>query len=250
MSKVIIVTGASRGIGLAIAQSLLSSSHRVVLTARSADKLAEVKAAHPGKVEYVAGDLTDTETAGKVAALAVKAFGQLDGVVVNHGVLEPIKRLANSTVEEWKKHYDVNVFSALGLLKEAIPALRKSKGCVVWVSSGAATSPYAGWGAYGSSKAAAHSVTTHLAVEEPDITSVSISPGRVDTDMQKLIREAGDEMNQEERKTFSDAFDKGQLGTPEGVAVTYARFVVEPLRELNGKLVKVSGPELASYRGA
>lgn len=61
MSKVIIVTGASRGIGLAIAQSLLSSSHRVVLTARSADKLAEVKAAHPGRVEYVAGDLTDTE---------------------------------------------------------------------------------------------------------------------------------------------------------------------------------------------
>lgn len=85
-------------------------------------------------------------------------------------------------------------------------------------------------------------MTTHLAVEEPDITSVSISPGRVDTDMQKLIREAGDEMNQEERKTFSDAFDKGQLGTPEGVAVTYARFVVEPLRELNGKLVKYVCP--------
>lgn len=191
-----------------------------------------------------------------MAALAVKAFGQLDGVVVNHGVLEPIKRLANSTVEDWKKHYDVNVFSGLGLvshsrptssrysapnthkLKEAIPALRKSKGCVVWVSSGAATSPYAAWGAYGSSKAAAHSITTHLAVEEPDITSVSISPGRVDTDMQRLIREAGDEMNQDERRTFSEAFDKGELGTPEGVAVTYARFVVEPRRELTGKLIK------------
>lgn len=196
-------------------------------------------------------------------------------MVVNHGVLEPLKRLANSTVEEWKKHYDVNVFSGLGLvspfphvlpsgaltppqLKEAIPALRKSKGCVVWVSSGAATSPYAAWGAYGSSKAAAHSVTTHLAVEEPDITAVSISPGRVDTDMQKLIREVGDEMNQEERRTFSDAFTKGELGTPEGVAVTYARFVVEPRRELSGKLVKYVGPPLscgvqelteAGYRG-
>lgn len=61
MSKVIIVTGASRGIGLAIARNLLTSSHRVVLTARSEGPLAEVKAAHPGKVEYVAGDITDTE---------------------------------------------------------------------------------------------------------------------------------------------------------------------------------------------
>lgn len=81
-------------------------------------------------------------------------------------------------------------------------------------------------------------MTTHLAVEEPDITAVSISPGRVDTDMQKLIRETGAEMNQEEWKTFSDAFAKGELGTPEGVALTYARFVVEPRRELSGKLVK------------
>lgn len=51
-----------------------------------------------------------------MAALAVKAFGQLDGVVMNHGVLDPLKRLANSTVDDWKKHYDVNVFSALGLV--------------------------------------------------------------------------------------------------------------------------------------
>lgn len=61
MSKVIIVTGASRGIGLAIARNLLTSSHRVVLTARSEGSLAEVKAAHPGKVEYVAGDITNSE---------------------------------------------------------------------------------------------------------------------------------------------------------------------------------------------
>lgn len=61
MSKVIIVTGASRGIGHAIAQCLLASSHRVVLTARSEGPLAETKAAHPGQVEYVAGDITDTE---------------------------------------------------------------------------------------------------------------------------------------------------------------------------------------------
>lgn len=65
MSKVIIITGASRGIGLAIARSLLKSSHRVVLTARSEDELAKVKAANPGKVEYVAGDITNPEVRDK-----------------------------------------------------------------------------------------------------------------------------------------------------------------------------------------
>ena len=61
MSKVIIVTGASRGIGLAIATTLLASSHRVVLTARSEEPMAELEAAHPGKVQYVAGDITESE---------------------------------------------------------------------------------------------------------------------------------------------------------------------------------------------
>ncbi|SPO00192.1 related to human corticosteroid 11-beta-dehydrogenase [Cephalotrichum gorgonifer] len=248
MSKVVIVTGASRGIGLAIATSLLKSSHRVVLTARSEDDLAKVKASYPGLVEYVAGDLTEPEVAKKVTDLAVKAFGQLDGVVVNHGVLEPITRIANTNIEDWKRHYDVNVFSGLGLLKEAIPALRKSKGCVVWVSSGAATGFYTAWGAYGSSKAAAHSITGHLAAEEPDITSISISPGRIDTDMQRLIRESADEMNPDQRRTFTEAFEKGEILKPETIADAYARFVVGPDRSLTGKFLRITAPELASFR--
>lgn len=75
-------------------------------------------------------------------------------------------------------------------------------------------------------------------MEEPDITSLSITPGRVDTDMQRLIREAGDEMNQEERRTFSEAFEQGKLGKTEDVAKVYARVVVDPPRELTGKFLK------------
>lgn len=106
------------------------------------------------------------------------------------------------------------------------------------MSSGAATSCYTAWGAYGSSKAAAHSITGHLAVEEPDITSVSISPGRVDTDMQRLIRESGDEMDQGERATFAKAHEDGILGSPEGVARIYASFVTRPERGLTGRSLK------------
>lgn len=120
-------------------------------------------------------------------------------------------------------------------LKESIPALRKSKGCVVWVSSGASVKCYAAWGAYGSSKAAAHSITGHLAVEEPDITSISIHPGRVDTDMQRVIREDGSEMNPDVLEEFTNTFHKGKLLTAEDVAETYARFVVNPQRDLTGQ---------------
>ncbi|MBE3043312.1 hypothetical protein IMZ48_12225 [Candidatus Bathyarchaeota archaeon] len=57
-----------------------------------------------------------------MVSLALSAFGQLDGVVVNHGALDPITRIATSTVEDWKKHYDVNVFSALGLVRTPPPS--------------------------------------------------------------------------------------------------------------------------------
>jgi len=127
-------------------------------------------------------------------------------------------------------------------LKEAIPELRKSKGCVAWVSSGAAVSCYTAWGAYGSSKAALHSLTGHLAVEEPDITSVSFSPGRVDTDMQRLIREAGDAMKPSDLQGFKDAFEKGDLLKPELPGHTIARFVVNPRRDFTGKFLKCVVP--------
>lgn len=123
-------------------------------------------------------------------------------------------------------------------LKEALPELRKSKGCVAWVSSGAAMSCYTAWGAYGSSKAALHSLTGHVAVEEPDVTSVSFSPGRVDTDMQRLIREAGNEMKPSDLQDFKEVFERGDLLKPEVPGHTIARFVVNPQRDLTGKFLK------------
>jgi len=91
--------------------------------------------------------LTPPKTAWKVKELAILTFGRIDGVVVNHGVLSPMTRLENSSIEEWKKLYDANFFSALALTKETIPHLRTSTGRIVFVSSGAATSAYTSWGA-------------------------------------------------------------------------------------------------------
>jgi NAD(P)-dependent dehydrogenase (short-subunit alcohol dehydrogenase family) len=188
-------------------------------------------------------------------------------------------RLEKASVEEWKTLYDVNFFSGLALvypgpdpkaraeeltiqIKATIPALRESKGCVVWVSSGAATSCYTAWAAYGSSKAALNSLSGHLAVEEPDITSIAISPGRVDTEMQRELRETGTAMKPGDRQSFVDAFEKGELIKPEVPGRAIARLVVGPPMELSGKYFKyvasildvatltddrLTAPELASY---
>ena len=131
-SKVFIVTGAGRGIGLAVSQYLLRASHKVVLVSRTQSELEALKAQYPSQVEYLAADLTDFEVcmqremlraglkasqnAPKVTDLALKSFGQLDGIVINHGVLSPMKRVADSTAEEWRKLFDANFFSAIALV--------------------------------------------------------------------------------------------------------------------------------------
>lgn len=104
------------------------------------------------------------------------------------------------------------------------------------MSSGAAAKPYAAWATYGSGKAVYNSVSAHIAAEEPDITSVAIAPGRVDTEMQGVLRSAGkDTMDKPQYDTFTEAFDKGTLLRPDQPGHVMAKFVANPLKELSGK---------------
>ncbi|KAM3454149.1 hypothetical protein MY3296_003204 [Beauveria thailandica] len=248
MSKVFIVTGASKGIGAAVTRHLLGHQHKVVLTARSGDLLKRVQAAHPGQVEYLAGDMADPTIATRLAEVAVAKFGRIDGVVINHGVLEN-KKLADMSVDNFRSMYEINVVSCFAIAKAALPQLRKSKGCIVWVSSGAAVKTYQAWGGYGSSKAAINSLSSHLAAEEKDITSIAIQPGRVDTDMQQLIRDTGsDTMDKAVYDTFVRAKETGGLLRPEQPGNAIARFVVSPSKELSGKFTGWNSPELAAYQ--
>ncbi|KAF4509028.1 hypothetical protein G6O67_005339 [Ophiocordyceps sinensis] len=249
MAKVFIVTGASKGIGVAVTRHLLQQSHKVVLAARSREPLEAIKRLHPGQVEYLAGDMTSSCMAADLASLAVKSFGRLDGIVLSHGLLDPCK-IDASSLDGWKHVYDVNVFSCLAMAKAGIAELRKSKGCVVWVSSGAANKPYTAWATYGSSKAAVNSISTHLAVEEPDITSVTIVPGRVDTDMQSVLRASGkDVMDKAQYDSFVDAFQQGRLLKPEQPGHVIAKFVAQPRKDLSGNCLNWNSAELAEYQG-
>lgn len=247
--KVIILTGASRGIGLAIAHFLLKQSHKLVVVARSEQALRELEKQYNGNVAVLTGDLADFSLGEKAVDLAKKHWQKLDGLIVNHGVLDPVKRVRNSSAEEWRAAYDVNFFSAIAMSQAALPELRKSKGRILFTSSGAATGAYPTWGAYGSSKAALNHLAMTLAVEEKDITTVSVRPGVVDTEMQRDIREKHNTaMDEQDAARFAELKKTGGLLKPEQPGHVMAKLVLDAPKELSGKFLSWNAEELRDFQ--
>ncbi len=217
--QAIIVTGASRGLGAATARILASMGAQVVLAARSAeplDALAETIRAGGGDAITLAGDITDAVVSKRLVNAALERFGRLDAIVNNAGVLKPLARLADADPDAWRRALDVNVIGPLLLTRTALPYLRETRGRVISVSSGAAVKPTTGWGAYCVSKAALNHFNTVLAHEEPDITAIALRPGKVDTMMQGLIRDAGARaMDNDRYAYFVEAHEQGELLPPE-----------------------------------
>lgn len=247
--KTIILTGASRGIGLTIAQYLLQQSHQIVAVARTEAPLRELERQYPKQVAVLTGDLSDFALGAKAVELARQKFSKLDGLVVNAGVLDPVKKLADCTAEEWRAAYDINLFSAVAIAKAALPMLRESKGTILFTSSGAATNGYQTWGAYGSSKAALNHLAMTLANEEKDITSIAVRPGVVDTDMQKDIREKhSSSMDATDAAKFKELKETGGLLRPEQPGHVMAKLVLDAPKSLSGKFLTWNAYELQAYQ--
>ena len=100
------------GIGLAVARYLIEASHNVILLARSDAPLQELKSKYPQQVRVIAADLSDAAIAERTVSSTL-AGGQIDGLVLNHGTLEPVTRVADGSIEAWKRGFDVNFFSAV-----------------------------------------------------------------------------------------------------------------------------------------
>jgi NAD(P)-dependent dehydrogenase (short-subunit alcohol dehydrogenase family) len=107
---------------------------------------------YPAQVQVVCGDVSDPAIGKTAVELATEKWGRLDSLVLNHGVLDAVKRVEDLEIEAWRKTFDVNFFSVVGLVKEALCHLRRWHGRIIITSSGAATFGYATWGAYGASK--------------------------------------------------------------------------------------------------
>ncbi|CAK9438374.1 uncharacterized protein LODBEIA_P25980 [Lodderomyces beijingensis] len=254
MSHVSIVTGASRGIGEAIVDILLQNKgSKVVAVARSKEALVALQTKYgKDRVEIVAGDVTASETSKQAVATAISKFGQLNSVIANAGVIDPVGKIEETAIEDWKKLYDINLFSVVQLIQHALPELQKTKGNVVAVSSGAATSAYSGWYAYGSSKAALNHLILSLATEEKNsgVQAISIAPGVVATDMQKEIREKhGVGMNPEVWQRFIDLHKNKQLVDADEPGAVLANLALKGWpEEVNGQFLRYNDEKLSSYR--
>lgn len=123
-------------------------------------------------------------------------------------------------------------------MKAALPALRKAKGRILFTSSGASISGYHGWGAYGASKAALNHLALTLSVEEPDVTSISVRPGVVDTEMQRDVREKHFETMQEtDVAKFHTLHKDGKLLRPDQPGNVMAKLVLNGSNALSGKFL-------------
>ena len=181
-----IITGGSRGLGLALARSLVQDGWQVVIDARGADELDRARSELEvlGSVRAVAGDLTDPEHRAALVAAAVELGGGADLLVHNASHLgpSPQPRLADYPLADFARVYEVNVIAPLALTQLALPVLRPGA-CILAISSDAAVEAYEGWGGYGSSKAALEHLFAVLAAEHGDLRVHRVDPGDMNTRM-------------------------------------------------------------------
>ncbi len=243
MSKpVVIVTGASGGMGAAIAHIAVRLGAQVVITARRAEALAAVVRSLQeagGAALPVPGDISRPDDCQRTVAEALRAFGRLDAIINNAGILEPIAPIAGSPPEAWEQNIAINLLGPVWLTQAALPHLRPANGRVINISSGAATYPYRGWSAYTTAKAGLNHFTRVLALEEPAITAIALRPGAVDTPMQALIRDRGAQagMAEADYRKFADLSAEGRLLPPELPGKSAAVLALYAPHELSGEFI-------------
>jgi NAD(P)-dependent dehydrogenase (short-subunit alcohol dehydrogenase family) len=178
-----IVTGVSRGLGLALARALAERGWRLVVDARGEDALAAVREelAQTTEVVAVAGDVADEAHRRELIAAAGP---DLNLLVNNASLLGPSPQppLADYPLDVLEHVYRVNVVAPLALVQLALPILRPGAR-ILNVTSDAALEPYEGWGGYGSSKAALEQLTNVLAAEHPELRIYAVDPGDMNTQM-------------------------------------------------------------------
>lgn len=104
------------GIGLAITRYILSQGHNIVIVARSRDLLDKIRDEHPKQVRVLDGDMQDLSIASEAVSLATKEFRGLDGLIINHGTMDPVVRIENCNPQDWSSLFAVNLFSAVAFV--------------------------------------------------------------------------------------------------------------------------------------
>jgi NAD(P)-dependent dehydrogenase (short-subunit alcohol dehydrogenase family) len=212
--SVAIVTGASRGLGEAVATGLAGAGWSLVVDARDGAALEAAAgrirtvAADGARVVALAGDITDVAHRHELTDAAV-ALGGIDLLVNNAGTLgaSPLPPLADYPLDALREAFDVNVVAPLALIQDVLPFLMDSPHPrVLNVTSDAAAEAYEGWGGYGAGKAALEHLGAVLAVELPSLTVWSVDPGDLRTAMHQAAFPGEDISDRPEPASVAPAF--------------------------------------------
>jgi NAD(P)-dependent dehydrogenase (short-subunit alcohol dehydrogenase family) len=217
---VAIVTGASKGLGRAVAGELARAGISLIIDARGADALADAERelSQLVPVVAVAGDVADGAHVHALVDAAERRFGRIDLVVNNASTIgrSPLPALEQLSPATLDRIFATNVFAPLHLVQHALPVMRRNGGgTIVNVSSDAAVEAYAGWGGYGAAKAALEHLSRVLAAEL-DGSGVGV-----------LVADPGDMNTELHRAAVPDA-DASQLADPRDVAPALLRAIASP----------------------
>ncbi|WP_029010694.1 SDR family NAD(P)-dependent oxidoreductase [Azospirillum halopraeferens] len=244
--KVAIVTGASRGIGLAAAAALAGAGASVAGLARGAaeaDALRRCLAAAGRPHRLIACDVSDRAAVEAAVRDVTDTFGGIDILVNNAGVIDPIGRLGDTDPEAWARNVDVNLTGPYRMVRAALPALLERRGTVIAISSGAAHRAIEGWSAYCSAKAGLAMLTQALALEYggEGLRVFGFQPGVVDTQMQVAIRASG--INEVSRLRRED------LAKPDDPARAIVYLCTAAADDLRGQELTIRDPALRTRVG-
>ncbi|MRX48856.1 SDR family NAD(P)-dependent oxidoreductase [Paracoccus sp. S-4012] len=190
--KVVLITGASRGIGAAAVRVFAEAGAVVGLMARDEAGVTALAAEVGGLA--LAGDVARAADMDRAVARLLERSGRLDVLVNNAGVIGPIADLSAADPAEWSQAIDINLKGVFHGMRAAVPVMTaRGGGTILTVGSGAAHAPLEGWSAYCASKAGALMLTRALDLEAraAGIRAISLSPGTVATEMQDRIRRSG-----------------------------------------------------------
>lgn len=246
LGKSALVTGASRGIGKAVAAELLGRGANVLITARKKDPLEEAAAelrelGHQGQVVALAGNSGVAEDRAAAVERAVTEFGSLDVLINNTGINPVFGSLMDADLDAVRKIFDVNVVAALGYIQEAYKAwMRDHGGAVVNVASVAGIRSTGVIAAYGSSKAALIRLTDELAWQlGPKIRVNAVAPGVIKTKFADALYSADEER-------AASGYPMKRLGSPEDVARLIGFLVSDEAAWITGETVRVDGGLLST----
>lgn len=246
----VIVTGASRGIGLATAEAILARGGRVVAVARDRAKLEALRVQQPDRVRVLVTDLRELDRVEMLVQEAADAFGGIDGLVNNAGVLH-YEEVGGISVDALRSMLDVNLAAPLFWMQAIQPHLKGKGGAIVNVSSTASIRAVQGLAAYSASKAALNALTRSFArALAPDQIRVNaVLPAVIETDMVKAPRTAPGEgpltEDEAERRveehfaTLREQHLLGRLGTAEDVAEAVLSLLDHPWQ--TGSLLLLDG---------